>query len=142
MIYFNRLFYSIFLIISIVHNGLNSFTLLFNLESTFIDDRPFRPLPLERRIKKVSTWSSKLCAVNKYLILCLIQKFDKISYLIFLALLWIFLSIFLVFEIITRLILSLCNIFFTFLASVKEFFLILWFTNIYLKLFFFDNYML
>ena len=51
----------------------------------FIADKPLKPLPLESLIKKVSTWSSKLCAVSRIFTLFFLQKFASISYREFLA---------------------------------------------------------
>ena len=53
--------------------GLHRVNLLSIFLIGFIADKPFNPLPLESLIKKVSTWSSRLCAVNIVLILFFLQ---------------------------------------------------------------------
>ena len=58
--------------------GLNKLIFFFKEENVFIPDKPVNPLPLESLIKKVSTWSSKLCAVTIVLIPFFSQKFDLI----------------------------------------------------------------
>ena len=46
------------------NKGLKSSILALIVLNGFMADKPFKPLPLESLIKKVSTWSSKLCAVR------------------------------------------------------------------------------